>query len=813
MIAPPHPERKLFRSLPESFMLRILLSSALAFGLAASAAAAAPLFEATPVFRLTPENKPNYRIPSLLLTGDGSLLAIVEKRNDGPGDIGNHDIVLKRSRDQGRTWSKEQVVLNDDERTSTDLTVARDSVNNRLWVFFLRDKKQFAYMSSDDHGRTWQGPKVIHEQVVRSEWDRLESKETRDDGPVKPRGIGEAWEHGWAQRYGVGPGNGVVQISSGASKGRLLVPARHREDVGGGRLRSFTHCFYTDDHGKSWQLGGTLGTHTSECQFVELADGRVMAIARNENSTDSPDNLRHLVSYSSDAGVTWTPPRRAEELITPRCHGSVERLSLGSQGEVNRLLFSSPASPLRQEEHPYGRYNLTVRISYDEGETWSAGRTIWPHPGSYSDMVVLGDGTIGYIYERGAKGSTHYWDELHFARFNLEWLTFGRDHLASSEEEVPDLGGPSESPTAASTSSATSETPPYPPTVDLSAETERQTVIAQGTTNVYQGHPTTLLLPDGKTMFCTWTYGHGGGCGPLKRSDDGGRTWSELLPVPESWTKVKNCPSLYRLSDPEGTARLFVFAGQGTDGTMQAAHSLDEGRTWSEMQSTGLTGVMPFCTIVPIDGGRRLLGLSNIRRPDDTKDTKSNIVAQSVSADGGLTWSPWEIILDIANKKPCEPAVVRSPDGKQLLCLLRENVTRRALYLTSNDEGKTWSTEKELPRGLWGDRHMAQTTPDGRLVVCFRDTGGGSPTRDHFVAWVGRYDDILAGRDGDYRVKLLHSHGGRDCGYPGLEALPGGDLVATTYIKLRPGNEKQSVVAVRFRLDDTDRRAVATTTK
>lgn len=426
-------------------MLRVLLSMVLAGCLAATACAAAPLFETTSVFRLTPENKPNYRIPSLLLAGDGSLLAVAEKRNEGPGDIGNHDIVLKRSRDQGRTWSEEQVVLDDENRTSTDLTVARDVSGDRLWIFFLRDKKQFAYLSSDDHGRTWQGPTVIHDQVVRPEWDRLESKATRDDGPAKPRGIGAAWAHGWAQRYGVGPGHGTVQISNGPKKGRLLVPARHREDVGVGRLRSFTHCFYTDDHGASWRLGGTLGIDTSECQFVELADGRVMAIARNESSADSPDNLRHLVSYSSDAGDSWSAPRRAEELITPRCHGSVERFSLASEGDVNRLLFSSPASPFRQEEHPYGRYNLTVRVSYDEGETWSAGRTIWPHPGSYSDIVVLGDGTVGYIYERGSKGSTHYWDELHFARFNLEWLTIGRDGLSMPSEGNSDSCGSSES--------------------------------------------------------------------------------------------------------------------------------------------------------------------------------------------------------------------------------------------------------------------------------------------------------------------------------------------------------------------------------
>ncbi len=148
----------------------------------------------------------------------------------------------------------------------------------------------------------------------------------------------------------------------------------------------------------------------------------------------APDNLRHLVAISRDGGETWGPVRRQEELITPRCHGSTERFTLSPQHDRNRLLFSSPASPFRQSEHPYGRYNLTIRLSYDEGATWTAGRTIWPHPGSYSDMTVLDDMTIGYVYERGDKGSTHYWDEIHFARFNLEWLTDGRDSIARPGE-------------------------------------------------------------------------------------------------------------------------------------------------------------------------------------------------------------------------------------------------------------------------------------------------------------------------------------------------------------------------------------------
>lgn len=109
-----------------------------------------------------------------------------------------------------------------------------------------------------------------------------------------------------------------------------------------------------------------------------------------------------------------------------------------------------------------------------------------------------------------------------------------------------------------------------------------------------------------------------------------------------------------------------------------------------------------------------------------------------------------------------------------------------------------------LPPGLHGDRHKAMYSHDGRLAAVFRDTGKQSPTRNHFVTWIGRYEDILAGRDGEYRLKLLHSYNVVDCGYPGLELLPNGTFVATTYVKYRPGSERNSVVSIRFRLDETD---------
>jgi len=343
------------------------------------------------------------------------------------------------------------------------------------------------------------------------------------------------------------------------------------------------------------------------------------------------------------------------------------------------------------------------------------------------------------------------------------------------------------------------------PTLDLSGDTARHVIVAQGTEEVYQGHPTTLLLPDGKTMFCVWTLNHGGPCGPMKRSDDGGRTWSDLLPVPENWREVKNCPAIYRLPDPQGKMRLFVFASTGPDGNMHSAVSEDDGKTWGDMKTTGLKCIMPFCTIEPVEGGRRLLGMTNLRRPGETKENRSNVVAQSLSTDGGFTWGPWRIVCDIAGLAPCEPVLVRSPDGKQLLCLMRENSKSESLYMTSDDEGTTWSAAKRLPAGLVGDRHMPRYAPDARLVVCMRDKTKAFGTHGHFVAWVGRYEDIVAGREGQYRIKLLHSYAGGDCGYPGLELLSDGTFVATTYIKYRPGPEKQSVVSTRFKLEETDK--------
>ncbi|WP_145267105.1 sialidase family protein [Calycomorphotria hydatis] len=343
------------------------------------------------------------------------------------------------------------------------------------------------------------------------------------------------------------------------------------------------------------------------------------------------------------------------------------------------------------------------------------------------------------------------------------------------------------------------------PVVDISKQTDRHVVIGQGTDQVYQGHPTTTLMPDGKTMYAVWCVNHGGHAGPLAKSEDGGLTWNRIDDqLPKNYRTHQNCPSIYQMISPEGKERLWVYSaalGKRGGPGMPSIMSEDGGASWKEMPPLGFRCVMTFSSIVRLKDGR-YLGLYH--RGPDGKDRSPLVVLQTISSDGGFSWSEPEVVAAVEGKDPCEPCVFRSPDGQQLCCLMRENKhTGNSLMMFSNDEGETWSEPVDTPWGLTGDRHQLVVTPSGKHVVCFRDQAPGSSTRGHFVAWVGDYEDITNGEGGDYRIKLLHHYGRKgDCGYPGVELLKDGTIVATTYVKYRPGSEKNSVVSVRFRLDD-----------
>jgi len=760
--------------------------------LLAMATAAEPHLEKIDLFQAGVDGYALYRIPGIVVTAKGTLLAYCEARKTGRGDWGTIDVMLRRSTDGGRTWEPrrqiahfgpavpknpvalQQKLAAEGETTVNNPVAIVDRQTGAIHFLYCVEYARCFYMRSDDDGLSFSRPVDITAafEAFRADYD-------------------------W-RVIATGPGHGI-QLDNG----RLVVAVWMSPGTGGHAHRpSVNSVIYSDDHGRTWQRGQIAVPDTprfvfpNETVLVQLADGRVMLNVRSESA-----DHRRLVTISKDGATGWSAPEFHPQLLEPICMASMVRLSRQPPDDRNRLLFANPHNLDRADgkAKPGGsrdRRNLSVKLSYDEGKTWPIDKVLEPGYSAYSDLAVGPDGTIYCFYERGKEDPTQKrptsYAYLTLARFNRAWLV-GQEEPAAQ--------------------SADGHRPPAIIPLDISAQTERHVIIAQGTETLYQGHPTTLLLPDGKTMFCVWTIGHGGPCGPMKRSDDGGRTWSPLLDVPEDWKTVRNCPAIYRLSDPQGKARLLVFAGQGPDGSMHQSCSEDDGRTWSPMRSNGLKCVMPFCTIAPIEGGKRLLGMTNIRRPGETKEAKSNVVAQSFSADGGRTWSPWQVVLDLPGYKPCEPALVRSPDGRQLLCLMRENAKSESLWMTSDDEGRTWSPHKRLPPGLVGDRHMPCYAPDGRLVVCFRDKSKTLGTFGHFVAWVGRYADIVEGRDGvaqrdgQYRVKLLHSHAGGDCGYPGLERLPDGTLVATTYVKYRPGKEKHSVVSGRFKLDELDRLA------
>ena len=357
--------------------------------------------------------------------------------------------------------------------------------------------------------------------------------------------------------------------------------------------------------------------------------------------------------------------------------------------------------------------------------------------------------------------------------------------------------------------------------LDISDETERQTVIAQGTPDVYQGHPYAVMLPDRKTIFATWCLNHGGFAGPTAKSTDAGLTWERIdSRMPEGFRKHKNCPSIYRMVDPAGKAFLWVFTSQPM---MARIVSADDGETWEEKEPLGFPNVMAFSTIIPKNPGvqdGKYLGFYHVRI-----DSEKNIlnleprikdgslaVMVSETSDAGFTWSEPVMAADVEGKDPCEPCAFWSPDGKEICVLMRENRgaggdARRALQMFSRDAGKTWTIPEETSWELTGHRHIGTYTDDGRLIFAFRDTAPDSPSLGSFVAWVGTYEDIRQKRPGQYRVKLLHSHAGWDCGYPGVLNTADGTILALTYIKYRPGAEKHSVAAVRFRLEELDEMA------
>ena len=345
------------------------------------------------------------------------------------------------------------------------------------------------------------------------------------------------------------------------------------------------------------------------------------------------------------------------------------------------------------------------------------------------------------------------------------------------------------------------------PTLDLSDQTHRQVVVDREK-GQYLGHPTTVLLEDGKTMLIVYPKGHGRGGIVYKRSNDGGKTWSERLPTPKSWATSREVPTIHRVVDADGKKRLIMWSGLYP---ARLAFSENDGSKWSELKPAGDWGgiVVMGCLEELKTGKGEYLALFHDDGRFFTKKSKRAkptvfTLYKTLSRDGGLTWSKPESIFARSDVHLCEPGIIRSPDGKQLCVLLRENSRRRnSFVIFSNDEGKNWTQPRELPAALTGDRHTAKYTADGRLFISFRDTTHETPTKGDWVAWVGTYEDIVKGREGQFRVRLMDNKNRWDCAYPPVEILPDDTIVTTTYGHWTAG-EMPYIVSVSLKLSELD---------
>ncbi|MEQ9411461.1 MAG: sialidase family protein [Fuerstiella sp.] len=361
-------------------------------------------------------------------------------------------------------------------------------------------------------------------------------------------------------------------------------------------------------------------------------------------------------------------------------------------------------------------------------------------------------------------------------------------------------------------SSASAQDLPYSiPLLDLNDQVYRQ-VVVDHEHGQYLGHPTTVLLEDGRTMLCVYPKGHGRGPVVYKRSDDAGRTWSDRLPTPASWATSKEVPTLHRVVGPDGTRRIIMFSGLYP---CRMAVTEDDGKTWSELKPVGDWGgivTMGCVTDLHTGPGHYMAMFHDDGRFFTSKGSRSDPVTftlyRTLSTDGGLTWSFPEIIDQSSSHHICEPGIVRSPDGKRLAVLLRENSRRHhSQIIFSDDEGRTWTKHRDLPASLNGDRHTGRYLPDGRLFISFRSVQPRDKAaiehQGDWVAWVGTWQDLVDGEEGQYVVRLKDNKKGADCAYPAVEVLPDETIVTTTYGHWSAGQQPY-ILIVRLKLKELD---------
>ena len=316
-----------------------------------------------------------YRIPAIVKTNKGTLLAFCEGRNgtaDGTvNDTGDIDLVLRRSTDGGHEWSPLITVWDDGKNTCGNPVPIVDKTTGRVHLLMTwnlgtdgnstsefdngksTDTRRVWYTYSDDDGLTWAAPTEITAQAKTPDM-------------------------GW---YATGPCHGII-LEKGEHTGRIVVPCDCHESSKG-----YSHALYSDDGGQSWALSNRISGN--ECCIAEMSDGKLVMSIRNGSG-------KRGLSYSTDGGATWSAPVYKEALPDPGCQGSLVFATYSGQ---SMLISCNPSNAT-------SRNNLTLKISRDGGDTWNEGYAVYPGISGYSDILVLDSESLGVLYENGSTGSS-----------------------------------------------------------------------------------------------------------------------------------------------------------------------------------------------------------------------------------------------------------------------------------------------------------------------------------------------------------------------------------------------------------------------
>ena len=328
-----------------------------------------------------------YRIPAIISPEEGKLIAFAEGRKRGCSDTGDIDLVMKTSEDGGQTWSPLQLIWDSGENTSGNPAPILDKSTGNIHLLCTwnlgtdkesqiidqtsEDGRHVFVIRSPDQGKSWEEPREITSAVKDTSW---------------------TW-------YATGPGSGI-QIQTGEYAGRLVLGCDHIESES---KKYFSHLIYSDDHGDSWQLGGTTPKdQVNECEVTELSDGRLMLNMRNY---DRSQKFRQI-TYSSDGGLSWTNQQHDSSLIEPICQASIQSYF---SGEQHRLFFTNPADTA-------SRVNMTLRMSPDDGHTWPTSLVLHTGPAAYSDLVIE-DEIMGALFEAGEENP---YERIVYTSFRLK---------------------------------------------------------------------------------------------------------------------------------------------------------------------------------------------------------------------------------------------------------------------------------------------------------------------------------------------------------------------------------------------------------